>query len=99
MLDDTTPHVAIHLQALRDGKVIDGTLSDENGKYRFVNLKPGQYQVRCYTLNGYVYYSSSTNGKGMEKWKAERMEEWKNGGKQPSNPKVEIGEEVGEILH
>ena len=34
------------------------TLSDENGKYQFINLKPGRYQVRCYTLNGYVYYGS-----------------------------------------
>jgi protocatechuate 3,4-dioxygenase beta subunit len=31
-------------------------LSDEGGKYRFVNLKPGQYQLRCYTLGGYLYY-------------------------------------------
>ncbi|MCP4259782.1 MAG: hypothetical protein GY774_20060, partial [Planctomycetes bacterium] len=32
-------------------------LSDENGDYQFINLEPGKYQVRCYTLNGYTYYS------------------------------------------
>ena len=58
MLDDTTPHVAVVVQAVSDGKRIATVLSDEEGKYRFINLKPGQYQVRCYTTNGYVYYQS-----------------------------------------
>ena len=35
MLDDKTPHVAVPVQAIKDGKVIDGVLTDENGKYRF----------------------------------------------------------------
>ncbi|MBI1923307.1 response regulator, partial [Candidatus Poribacteria bacterium] len=39
------------------------TRSDKGGKYRFINLKPGEYQVRCQTLNGYVYYRRLTNGK------------------------------------
>jgi len=56
MLDDKTPHVAVPVQAIRDGKVIDGILSDEDGKYRFINLKPGVYQVRCQIRDGYVYY-------------------------------------------
>ncbi len=56
MLDDTTPHVAVPVQAICDGKVMATTLSDENGKYRFINLKPGQYQLRCQVLGGYVYY-------------------------------------------
>jgi hypothetical protein len=55
MLDDTTPHVAVPVQAIRDGKVIATALSDESGKYRFINLKPGQYHVRCQVLGGYVY--------------------------------------------
>jgi len=59
MLDDKTPHVAVPVQAISNGKVIDGMLSDENGKYRFVNLKPGRYQVRCQTLDGYIYHSES----------------------------------------
>ncbi|MBM3236380.1 hypothetical protein FJZ31_08785 [Candidatus Poribacteria bacterium] len=56
MLDDKTPHVAVSVQVLCDGKVIAGTFSDENGKYRFINLKPGHYQVRCQIMEGYVYY-------------------------------------------
>jgi len=59
MLDNKTPHVAVSVQAIRDGKVIAGTFSDENGKYRFINLKPGKYQVRCQVLNGYVYYRTA----------------------------------------
>ena len=56
MLDDTTPHVAVPVQIIRDGRVIATTLSDEGGRYRFVGLKPGRYQVRCQVLDGYVYY-------------------------------------------
>jgi len=59
MLDDATPHVAVPVQALRNGKVLDGTLSDESGKYRFLNLKPGSYQLRCQVLDGYVYYRTT----------------------------------------
>jgi len=56
MLDDATPHVAVPVQAIHNGKVIATSLSDESGKYRFINLKPGSYQVRCQVLDGYVYY-------------------------------------------
>ena len=62
MLDDTTPHVAIPVQAIRvcrgdpRGRPVATTLSDESGKYRFINLKPGRYKVRCQILDGYVYY-------------------------------------------
>jgi len=59
MLDDATPHVAVPVQAIRDGKAVATTLSDENGKYRFINLKPGQYQLRCQVLGGYVYYKTT----------------------------------------
>ncbi|MBI1925416.1 sigma 54-interacting transcriptional regulator [Candidatus Poribacteria bacterium] len=41
--------------------VIATTLSDEAGRYRFINLKPGRYQVRCQVLGGYVYYVSGTS--------------------------------------
>ena len=103
MLDDTTPHVAVPVQAICNEKVIATTLSDESGKYRFINLKPGQYQLRCQVLGGYVYYGSSTNNNGRENG---RMDEWKDGREQPSNhptiqpssPQVEIEEEVREIL-
>ena len=63
MLDDKTPHVAVVVQAVTpaptgqsEPTVVATTLSDEAGRYRFINLKPGQYQVRCYTTSGYVYY-------------------------------------------
>ncbi|MBM3235615.1 response regulator [Candidatus Poribacteria bacterium] len=106
MLDDTTPHVAVPVQAMRDGKVMATTLSDEGGKYQFINLKPGRYQLRCQVLDGYVYYGSSTNDSRMKEWKDGRMEGWKDGGMegnnhptiQPSNQQREFGEEVGETL-
>ena len=53
--DHTTPHVAVVVQAVRDGEVIDTTLSDAAGRFTFANLKPGEYQVRCQTPAGYVY--------------------------------------------
>ena len=62
MLDDMTPHVAVVVQAIMvdsDGpsdRPSATTLSNDRGQYRFVNLKPGWYQVRCYTMDGYVYY-------------------------------------------
>jgi signal transduction histidine kinase/ligand-binding sensor domain-containing protein/DNA-binding NarL/FixJ family response regulator len=56
MLDDITPHVAVPVQAIRDGKVMATVLSNEGGRYQFVNLKPGSYQLRCQVLDGYVYY-------------------------------------------
>jgi signal transduction histidine kinase/ligand-binding sensor domain-containing protein/DNA-binding response OmpR family regulator len=59
MLDDTTPHVAVPVQAIRDGRVMATTLSDEGGRYRFLNLKPGRYQLRCQVLDGYVYYRAT----------------------------------------
>ena len=65
MLDDKTPHVAVPVQVVQSGKVISTQLSDENGEYRFINLKPGQYQLRCQRQDGYVYYRSSTNENGL----------------------------------
>jgi hypothetical protein len=35
-------------------------LSDKEGKYRFINLKPGQYQVRCYT-GKYLYFGQKAS--------------------------------------
>ena len=61
MLDDMTPHVAIPVQVMSDGKVVDGVSTDENGKYRFINLKPGQYQVRCYTPGKYLYFGQKAS--------------------------------------
>ncbi len=44
------------------GTVVASTLSDENGQYRFINLKPGPYQVRCYTPGDYIYYGAKQEG-------------------------------------
>jgi len=59
MLDGATPHVAVPVQAISDGKVVATVLSDEGGRYQFVNLKPGGYQLRCQVLGGYVYYRTT----------------------------------------
>jgi CheY-like chemotaxis protein len=32
--------------------------SNDGSKYRFINLKPGNYQLRCHVLDGYVYYKA-----------------------------------------
>ena len=66
MLDDTTPHVALLVQAVQSDTVVDAVLTDKSGKYRFLNLKPGRYQVRCQIPHRYVYYgedSESSSGK------------------------------------
>jgi len=61
MLDNITPHVAVPVQVMSDGKVVDGVSTDANGKYRFINLKPGQYQVRCYTPGKYLYFGQKAS--------------------------------------
>ena len=95
MLDDTTPHVAVPVQAIcnefddttsreqpdqttsRNPTRIRGiatTLSDESGKYRFINLKPGQYQLRCQVLGGYVYYKQDGKNERGENEKTGKRE-------------------------
>ena len=64
MLDDVTPHVAVPVQAISNGKVVAETLSDEKGKYRLINLKNGRYQLRCQILGGYVYHSPEGEVRG-----------------------------------
>ena len=55
-------NVPVHAVALDRGdppgrpKIIVTTLSDEQGKYLFINLKPGRYQVWCKIPGGDVYY-------------------------------------------
>ena len=75
MLDDTTPHVAVPVQAIRDGKVVATTLSDGSGKYQFTNLKPGQYQLRCQVLGGYIYYGEEKVGE-LEGRKARKPDDF-----------------------
>ena len=61
MLGDATPHVAVPVRAISDGKVIATTLSDEQGRYQLIDLEPGQYQLRCHVLSGYIYYGEGGN--------------------------------------
>ena len=65
MLDGRTPHVAVVVQAIAMSQdkqyLASTTLSDARGRYRFISLKPGKYQVRCYTSDGYVYYSEEAS--------------------------------------
>lgn len=84
--DGVTRHVAIPVQAIRVNtstnqrmckpriphEVVSTTLSDEKGEYQFVNLKPGQYQVRCQTQDGYIYYEKSLAPSLVEAFQIER---------------------------
>jgi serine phosphatase RsbU (regulator of sigma subunit)/ligand-binding sensor domain-containing protein len=85
MLDDATPHVAVAVQAIQDGKVIATTLSDESGKYQFDNLEPGQYQLRCQVLGGYVYYRATSGALHMTRYEDETSQ-------------LAIEEDAGKIL-
>jgi 5-hydroxyisourate hydrolase-like protein (transthyretin family) len=55
------PHTYLHIKALRldsDNSTIlsiSSTKTSGWGEYEFVNLKPGNYEIRCYTTDGYVY--------------------------------------------
>ena len=97
MRDNTTPHVNVPVQAVmvrRDdptGRPVATALSDEGGKYRFINLKPGQYQVRCQILGGYVYYGQE--GKGEEEPKGQRAKG------QDGKNHLSRNSQYGEILH
>jgi serine phosphatase RsbU (regulator of sigma subunit)/ligand-binding sensor domain-containing protein len=59
MLDGKTPHIALVVQAIRGSETVATTLTDEGGRYQFISLKPGDYHVRCYTFNGYIYYDGA----------------------------------------
>ena len=80
LLDNITPHVAVPVQAVvhHEGespehqRVVATTLSNENGKYQFVNLKPGQYQVRCQVVDGYVYYGAEGQEGKMAKGQGDK---------------------------
>ncbi|MBC8228014.1 carboxypeptidase regulatory-like domain-containing protein, partial [bacterium] len=70
MLDNETGHAAVPVQVLHNGKVVATTLSDrygESGRYEFSNLKPGDYQLRCQVLRGYVYYQQEGKGEARER--------------------------------
>ena len=52
---DDKPHVGVLVEALLLDKKGSSqrratTLSDNRGQYKFINLRPGRYQIRCHTL-------------------------------------------------
>ena len=57
-LDDSTPHDSVVVEAVNDESEIFRTLSSDKGSYEFVNLKPGDYQVRVQTPTGIISYES-----------------------------------------
>jgi signal transduction histidine kinase/ligand-binding sensor domain-containing protein/DNA-binding response OmpR family regulator len=84
MTRDETPYPYVSVEAVKvdnqanesifNPKVVATTFSDTDGKYQFINLQPGQYWVRCYTLDGYVYYSASGNDNSTEGGKKGKKE-------------------------
>jgi len=59
--DNVTPHSGVFVQAIQNGQIVAYTFSDDAGRYRFINLKPGSYQVRCQIPDvhkGLGYYES-----------------------------------------
>ncbi len=61
---DNTPHANIVVQALwtagaEPPRLAATTSSDEGGQYRFVNLRPGRYQIRCHVDGDYAYYCAT----------------------------------------
>jgi len=58
---DNTFHTSVAVQAVRNSQQVAATtLSDNSGKYHFINLKQGQYLVRCQILGGYTHYGGGT---------------------------------------
>ena len=60
---DNTPHVGVLVEALslgesgpRQRRVT--TFSDKVGRYKFINLEPGSYQLRCHTPDAYSSFQS-----------------------------------------
>ena len=62
---DDSLHPGVLVQAVRLKRDIGDefhedirtTVSNENGQYRFINLRPGKYRVRCYTGKKHLYYA------------------------------------------
>lgn len=62
MLDEEkTPHDAVAIQAVsvRSSIVASTVVSGSDGKYRFVNLRSGEYRLRCQVIDGYIYYQDT----------------------------------------
>jgi signal transduction histidine kinase/ligand-binding sensor domain-containing protein/CheY-like chemotaxis protein len=70
MSDGQSTQAAIVVQALRlternNSSEADATVfTDKDGGFQFVNLRPGQYQLRCHASDGYVTYTNPGAGDG-----------------------------------
>ncbi|MCG9134319.1 SpoIIE family protein phosphatase [Candidatus Poribacteria bacterium] len=69
---DNTPHVGVLVEALslgesgpRQRRVT--TFSDKVGRYKFINLEPGSYQLRCHTPDAYSSFANITVSVSSEK--------------------------------
>jgi len=88
---DGKPHTSVSVQMVqlnestKREQVVITTLSDEVGEYRFINLKPGKYLLRCYT-GDYVYYG-------------EQGQEGKEGTRRKNKDDVTRNTQHGRILH
>ncbi len=51
--------------SMDEATVVATVLSNWSGKYQFINLKPGSYQLRCHVPGGYIYYRSLPDGMDM----------------------------------
>ena len=63
-----------------------GASSDEDGEYQFIDLKPGQYQVRCQVLGGYVYYGVTGDALRVTRYESQAAE-------------LSTGEDSGDVLN
>jgi len=93
MLDDETPHMDVAIQAIQDGKVVDAAFSNDKGEYWFVNLKPGEYQVRCHVLDGYIYYGEDQMNGG--RYSPNPPSKRKSG--KPVSLHVEMGKTISDV--
>ena len=59
MLDIETSHAAIVVDLLLNNQVIKTLTTDDDGRFNFYNLPAGNYQIRCYTPQGYKYLKNS----------------------------------------
>jgi signal transduction histidine kinase/ligand-binding sensor domain-containing protein/CheY-like chemotaxis protein len=65
MADGITPHVAVPVQVVEataggpPPRVVATVLSDDRGEFRFINLRPGSYRLRCHTDNGFIYHAAA----------------------------------------
>ncbi|MBC8229882.1 hypothetical protein H8E77_10080, partial [bacterium] len=72
--------------------VAEAALSDESGRYQLINLRPGQYKLRCYIPGGHVYYEGEKAGKPES-----RREPESQGARKPIILQVERGKTLKNI--